>query len=166
MTCTSSASQVPNIEVAKLMQSKPNLYIICWTLLESQQIQRKHHIIWYYCTILYNLFNIYIYIIYMIDSFQSSHSIDVNFLRSRISSETFQVCDPQDFPLRPLVGIDHPFLLVSWLPIRWIFPMEHFLLELVRGESWKMATNWWKTWYVWYRCDFVLLWCVYVYYAQ
>ena len=41
------------------------VYYLSWTLLESQQIQRKHHIIWYYCTILYNLFSIqYISIIY------------------------------------------------------------------------------------------------------
>lgn len=104
------------------------------------------------------LFNIYIYIIYMIDFIPIQPFIDANFFRPRISFETFQVCDPQDFPLWPLVGIDNPFLLVSWLPIRWIFPWKIFLLELVRGEKQKNgASNWWKTWYIWYRCDFVLL---------
>ena len=52
-----------------------------------------------------------------------------------------QVRDPQDFPLRPLVGIDNPFLLVSWPLIRWIFAWKIFLLELVRGKAEKMGSN-------------------------
>lgn len=66
--------------VAKLMQSKPNLYIICWALLESQQIQKKHHMTWYYCTILYTYLT-YISILYTwLISFQSSHSLMRTFL--------------------------------------------------------------------------------------